>query len=55
MIAKPHDINMYRDRTAGMLVLNHARRTCTGPCRRRRSVGQFAGKDTVCKQCRRRA
>lgn len=30
-------------------------RTCTGECRRQRSVGQFAAGSTVCIRCTRRA
>lgn len=30
-------------------------RLCTGGCRKRRSIGQFAGDSTVCKQCVRRS
>jgi hypothetical protein len=29
-------------------------RTCTGACRRQRSVGQFAAGSTVCLRCARR-
>jgi hypothetical protein len=29
-------------------------RTCTGKCRRQRSVGQFVGGSTVCMRCARR-
>ncbi|XYJ11786.1 hypothetical protein ACSUZJ_07295 [Telluria sp. B2] len=29
-------------------------RNCTGPCRRRRSLGQFTGANTMCNQCVRR-
>lgn len=33
---------------------NTAMRQCTGGCRKRRSIGQFVGKSTVCIRCVRR-
>jgi len=30
-------------------------RTCTGMCKRRRSIGQFVGDSSVCIRCARRA
>lgn len=30
-------------------------RTCTGECRRQRSIGQYAAGSTVCIRCKRRA
>lgn len=44
----------YRARTHGAKHYNAAQKVCQGPCRRRRSVGQFAEHDDVCVQCRRR-
>jgi len=44
-----------REVTGSTLQLNHAKKTCKGPCRRSRSVGQFAGDDVLCIKCRRRA
>jgi hypothetical protein len=34
--------------------LHFAMRTCTGECRRQRSVGQFRAGSTVCMRCTRR-
>lgn len=53
MIHPPHSTNVYRERTASMLILNHARRTCER-CRKHISVGQFAPGDDLCLKCRRR-
>lgn len=35
--------------------LHFTMRTCTGECRRQRSVGQFSAGSTVCIRCARRA
>ena len=43
-----------REVTVTTLQLHHAKKTCKGPCRRSRSVGQFAVDDALCMMCRRR-
>lgn len=35
--------------------MHFAMRTCTGACRRRRSVGQFVAGSTVCLRCVKRS
>lgn len=54
MIYNGDNANFYRRSTEQMRPINLAQKTCVGPCKRRRSVGQFAPGDAVCQQCRRR-
>lgn len=50
-----HDaIEAYRERTNALIHFNHSQKTCAGPCRQSRSVGQFHDGDSLCKKCRRR-
>lgn len=51
----PEQQAFYRARTAGRKPLNHAQQLCQGPCKQRRSIGQFANGDDWCIKCRRRA
>lgn len=44
----------FRAATERRKLFNQAQKTCKGPCKQRRSVGQFAAGDDVCAQCRRR-
>lgn len=48
---KPRDLEDYRQKTASTLPINHSQRMCAGPCRRNRSLGQYAVGATMCKQC----
>jgi hypothetical protein len=50
-----HAADRYAERTAKMVIFNHAQRVCKGACRKRKSVGQFARGDDLCKTCRLRA
>jgi hypothetical protein len=47
-------IQRHREVTAQTLQLNHRTRTCKGPCKRSKSVGQFEGEELVCIRCRKR-
>lgn len=51
----PDQIADYRSNTARYKPMNTAQKMCAGPCKQRRSVGQFAPGDTLCLKCRRRA
>jgi hypothetical protein len=51
----PKNTDFYRETTKASKPLNLAMKNCAGPCRRRRSVAQFAEGDALCKICRSRA
>jgi hypothetical protein len=51
----PKNAEFYRENTKATKPLNLAMKNCAGPCRRRRSVAQFAEGDALCKICRSRA
>lgn len=44
----------FRVNTAKDKPMNYAQKMCRGPCKQRRSVGQFAPGDDLCAKCRRR-
>jgi len=51
----PHQIEQYRATTAQRKPINDRMQMCAGPCKQRRSEGQFAKGDSLCQKCRRRA
>jgi len=51
----PHYLELYRASTARNKPINSTMKMCAGPCKQRRSVGQFAEGDSLCIKCRRRA
>lgn len=51
----PYGEWMYRQRSNKPMPVSYAMKRCAGPCKRTRSVGQFAANDELCATCRRRA
>lgn len=46
------DSSEFRKHTAKMVVYNNRQLQCRGACKKRRSEGQFAAGENVCKICR---